>query len=392
MDLQSKVRKHNLEIENKKVIENGLRSSVASLEETIKTKTSKIDELQKMLDSAKSQFEERILFLQMQQNTWKQREDVMSKEISEWKRQNESMALQLSALQLKLEEKEVVTKSGREISQALQSRLVEIESELSEKNKLFKEMEKKMMSLNEQIKDKDEIIANLRRDAKVAAEGLEDYSKRLKDLEEYRIKTEGLMIKLANQAEQINTLTTELEDKSSLITRLRSEAQANDRNHAMRTAMLATCEAQLEALNTEVASKNETIKEVTERVTLLQSRLGAAEDKYQERISQANSKIEELEKLLTQEREKHENEMNTSKSQYEENLENAKKEFSKKSNLARALISEKEEENRLLVTKIQELQSEIASGAPTERRIFELAQYQAKRENIQGQHRYLSTS
>ena len=38
------------------------------------------------------------------------------------------------------------------------------------------------------------------------------------------------------------------QDATSLITRLRAEAQASERNHAMRTAMLATCEAQVAQL------------------------------------------------------------------------------------------------------------------------------------------------
>lgn len=41
---------------------------------------------------------------------------------------------------------------------------------------------------------------------------------------------------------------TRSQDATSLITRLRAEAQASERNHAMRTAMLATCEAQVAQL------------------------------------------------------------------------------------------------------------------------------------------------
>lgn len=43
-------------------------------------------------------------------------------------------------------------------------------------------------------------------------------------------------------------------------------------------------------------------------------------------------------------------------------------------------MNEKEEEARLLSCKVAELQAEINSGAPTERKIFELASMQAKRE------------
>ena len=40
----------------------------------------------------------------------------------------------------------------------------------------------------------------------------------------------------------------------------------------------------------------------------------------------------------------------------------------------------------MLSTKNQELQEEISSGAPTERKIFELASTQARRENLHVKH------
>ena len=38
---------------------------------------------------------------------------------------------------------------------------------------------------------------------------------------------------------QVTVLQASVEDKTSLITRLRAEAQAGERNHAMRTAMVS---------------------------------------------------------------------------------------------------------------------------------------------------------
>lgn len=47
---------------------------------------------------------------------------------------------------------------------------------------------------------------------------------------------------------------------------------------------------------------------------------------------------------------------------------------------------EREEEVRILTAKVASLTEEISSGAPTERRIFELAQTQARREATHGLH------
>ena len=63
-----------------------------------------------------------------------------------------------------------------------------------------------------------------------------------------------------------------------------------------------------------------------------------------------------------------------------------KRENFKKSSLARTLLTEREEENAFLRTKNEELANEVQSGAPSDRRFFELAEIQAKREAVHGQH------
>ena len=55
----------------------------------------------------------------------------------------------------------------------------------------------------------------------------------------------------------------------------------------MRTAMLATCEAQLEELKAEAAAKESTSKEAIERVTSLQAALAACEARLAERVRDA---------------------------------------------------------------------------------------------------------
>ena len=59
----------------------------------------------------------------------------------------------------------------------------------------------------------------------------------------------------------------------------------------------------------------------------------------------------------------------------------------KKSSMARSLLSEREEEVRQLSARVAALTDEISSGAPSDRRIFELAQSQAKREATYGMQR-----
>jgi DNA repair exonuclease SbcCD ATPase subunit len=55
----------------------------------------------------------------------------------------------------------------------------------------------------------------------------------------------------------------------------------------MRTAMLATCEAQLETLQAELAEKEGTCREAIERVTSLQTALAGTEARLAERVKEA---------------------------------------------------------------------------------------------------------
>ena len=69
-------------------------------------------------------------------------------------------------------------------------------------------------------------------------------------------------------------------------------------------------------------------------------------------------------------------------------LDALRRDYNKKSNTARVLLSEREDSLRILSQRITELEQEILSGAPSERKIFELASSQAKREATHGLHKY----
>ena len=231
------------------------------------------------------------------------------------------------------------------------------------------------------IKAEQEALLNsLRKDMKALLDSREEALKRVQELEENKIKSEVQLNKVVTLTEQVELLQSTIDDKQSLITRLRSEAQTNEKNHAMRTALLATAEAQLEALKAEMLAKEDTVKEAVERVTVLQARVAGAETRLEERVKESNSRIESLEKERDDEKQKYNDTIQSTKKQYEQENEAIKKDFAKKSALARTLMSEKEEEARVLSLKVSELKAEISSGAPSERRIFELAQVQAKRD------------
>ena len=192
---------------------------------------------------------------------------------------------------------------------------------------------------------------------------------------------------------QITILQSGIDEKNTLITRLRAESVAVERNMTLKTASLATGESMVLSFQKEVKDLK---SELIQRDILLKQSV--------EKQSCADVRVEslqvELEKLLVSSESERTaytlREANSKKlfedsmadliSKNNERIDTIKKENSKKSSLARTLLTEREEENNFLRTKNEELVIEIKSGAPSERRIFELAEVQAKREAVHGLH------
>lgn len=184
-----------------------------------------------------------------------------------------------------------------------------------------------------------------------------------------------------------------MEDKNTLMTRLKGEAAVMERTLGLKTAALLSAETNLgardkerEAMKKELAAQTESLFQALNKIKACEATIEALEAELIEK-----SKIHENEKKNAETKEnnliqKHENQLTEIKLNSEERLEAMKKENSKKSSLARTLLTEREEENRFLRTKNEELVLEIKSGSPNDRRIFELAEIQAKREAVHGQH------
>jgi chromosome segregation ATPase len=192
---------------------------------------------------------------------------------------------------------------------------------------------------------------------------------------------------------QIDILQASVEDKNTLMTRLKGEAAVMERTLGLKTAALLSAETNLgardkerEAMKKELTAQTESLFQALNKIKACEATIEALEAELIEK-----SKIHENEKKNAETKEsnliqKHENQLTEIKLNSEERLEAMKKENSKKSSLARTLLTEREEENRFLRTKNEELVLEIKSGSPNDRRIFELAEIQAKREAVHGQH------
>jgi chromosome segregation ATPase len=192
---------------------------------------------------------------------------------------------------------------------------------------------------------------------------------------------------------QLDILQASVEDKNTLMTRLKGEAAVMERNLGLKSAALLSAETNLgardkerEAMKKELAAQTESLFQALKKIKTCEATIEILEAELLEK-----SNNHEIEKKNAETKEnnliqKHENQITEIKLNSEERLEAMKKENSKKSSLARTLLTEREEENRFLRTKNEELVLEIKSGSPNDRRIFELAEIQAKREAVHGQH------
>lgn len=372
--------KYQLEIDQLQTTKQLLSSQLANSESTNQEKAITISSLQKELETLKNSFEDKVLNFQMQINQSKKTEEAKQLEI-------QTLNQKLIHFQKIKEEKEILMESNKEMIVSLQSRLLEIEPEFLAYKEKAKESERHIQALNLLKIEKDSLINSLQKDIKLILDEKDSFLKKLKDLEENKLKNEGQSTKISNLTEEINKLKVEIEEKSSLVNRLRSEIQVNERNHAMRTAMLATCEAQLEVLQTDITKKSEEIFALNEKINQLEGTISHLETRIIERNEEFNQSVNTLEIKLISEKTIHESSLDQLKRQYEENIENMKKDFNKKSSMARQLLSEREEEVRILTSKVNELQEEISSGAPTERKIFEIAKHQSQRDAFNGLHR-----
>ena len=329
--------------------------------------------------------EEKLRYLQQQIDEMKGREEVKDSQLQSKIVELKSLEMQLVAARSLAADKESLYEASKVTIVTLKQQIAEAHPELDRTRDKIKELER---NLNAQLLlkvEQDTVVSGLRRDLKATMDAKTESTKQLlSDLQDFKKRA---AVQIAGMSDELAALQSSLEDKLSLIKRLQTEAQTNERNHALRTAMLATTEAQLKALQSELLVKEETAREAVARSDILQNRLLGTEERFSDRQKAVEEKLRLVEKALSDSERAHTREIEQLREEHEAVLANVRKDYSKKSSLARQLLSDREEEVNALTLKLGELQAEIKSGAPTERRIFELAELQAKREAIHGQHR-----
>jgi len=370
---------NNEEVLRLRASEECLKQQVADLEKALSAKTSQFDALKREADSTRAQLEEKVMLMQMQSNSSKSNLEAREKDAT-------VAAQQVKNLTKAVEEKTVALNSHKEIVAALQSKLGEIEPELDRTRAKAQEQQRIASSLTVLKAEQEALLQTTRKELKTALDSREALLKQVRGTDDFKGKYDVATNKVAKLEAQISDLQADVDEKAGTITRLRAEAQNNERNHAMRTAMLAAAEAQLETTRQELAAKDLTNKEALERVTALQTSLSSAEARLAERVSEYSKRTAQLESEAKVAAAESAAKASALATEHEAALEGMRRDYAKKSATARTMLSEKEEEARVLSQRVQELQAEISSGAPSERKIFEFARIQSQREAAHSAH------
>ncbi len=223
---------------------------------------------------------------------------------------------------------------------------------------------------------------------------LEESESRRQELEPKLIAAETKLSVLEGAAERVKfleqrlgTVQTEATDKDALVTRLRGEIQNTERSHAMKTAMLATSEASVETLTEKLRVSQQTIEEKNAAAMRLQTQI----QKLNEEMSVKERTLKQQQETANAEKarllEEHKRESKAMKSEQDAAVDTLRKEYIEKASVLESRLKTKENEATELTNCVNALQTEISSGAPNEKRIFELAALQAKREAGNNVHR-----
>jgi len=164
----------------------------------------------------------------MQITSSKDKEAQQGQQGAAHKATTDKLQAQIASLQRSIEEKDLSYNSNKDMIQALQSRLIEMEPELVSNREKIAQYERNATAQAVLKAEQSSLINSLRNDLKTNLDESEAARKRHAQLEEFKVKAEGQLLKLGTLTEQVQEYKSVIEEKDSLITRMRSEQQVHD--------------------------------------------------------------------------------------------------------------------------------------------------------------------
>lgn len=356
-----------------------LRSNLHSMEVAAKERVAQLEEARLLLESERAAHEEDIVFYRMQLQQPKENAvtghglssrskgvDGAPTETTEVQLANARRAL--AAVEGELQRAQSELQVLREVGEADSQRVETLENELQQCKVRTKDAERNCGATTLLKAEQEALLLSLRRDLASALTGKEEAQRRVRELEEYRVKAEGQLGRLVEHRDRLVVVDAQLEESRALVSRLQTQLQTVETNYATKTTLLAAAEATCEDLRSDLGRCERQMAEAELRVGELEERVREAEERAGRREAQG---LEEREAARAAEdilRKTHAAEMSCAVEEAERRLLEAQQEFSRKSSAARSLLSERESELKALRLKVDELKEEIASGQCTRER------------------------
>jgi GRIP domain len=396
------------------------RDTDAMIQESVARESKKhADEIQQLkgkmadhVDKINAQFKEKL-------NAEREQMKLEKDELEKKEKKRESQVTKLVS-QLK-EVSETVTKEREEkvnLQKTIQAEIIKLqkaEEELAIQAKLLEDAKKAVVAstMKEQEALKE---ANLKFEAEMKGLREARYNSANK-VEELTGKLEALTINLNSMAEdikkkdeallnaekqkarlassetevselrqQITKLKLELTKNTQLANRLQSEKDASERNHGQRTALMGMLEGQLAEVNEKNSEANAKLEAALYDLSQKDEVVQSLEDKLKEtlgKLAAVEQKNKEVSESLTQAQKATGKKNSMMADSLQKELQQLQQSTARKSAAAQKLIQEREAECASLRAANKVLQHEVDKGSLSDRKIFELAEFQSNRESAQ---------
>ena len=136
--------------------------------------------------------EEKIMYLQLQLNNVKGREELAGHDSIAMKREVEKMKELAS-------ERDMVLSQRKELIEKLQNKLLENENDFTSLRQKIADGEKNQTALKMLKDESQSLVAALRKDLRSVFDSKEQAIARVQELEEYKLKTENINIKILGE-------------------------------------------------------------------------------------------------------------------------------------------------------------------------------------------------
>ena len=190
--LTSKIKKLESQIEEGKLMQTSFNERTAAFEENLRVKNEDLSNSRKENEDLRAQTEEKIMYLQMQLNSIRGKDEQSASELG-------TLRGDLEVMTATVIEKGIALDQKKDMIGKLQNKLFENEEEIQILREKIKELERNVTATKLLKDEKESLLLAARRDMKGMVDSREQSLKKIQELEEHKLRTENISIKLAGE-------------------------------------------------------------------------------------------------------------------------------------------------------------------------------------------------